>query len=179
MRARVVLLVEVLGLAMGCGGPSTSVLSGPGKSDETGAGGKSGTIAVDGGSADGSRSDSAGGSGGEAGAPLDNPGFGGFPGGEMPSCSVIETQYANTVAGAQTCDVNGSGQCQQLASATLSTCPSCMVYVNSGLAQGIQLDWMDLGCASQPAQNCPPLNCPKLTGGTCVASSSGGTCSAQ
>src|SRR5579871_4523814 len=94
MRTRAVLLVEVLGLAMGCGGSSTPVVPGPGRSNESGGGGRSGTVAVDGGSADASRSDSGSGFGGAAGAPLDNPGFGGFPAGEIPSCSVLETQYA-------------------------------------------------------------------------------------
>jgi hypothetical protein len=93
---------------------------------------------------------------------------------------VLETQYANTLAGAQSCDVSGSGQCQELVEATLSSCPSCMTYVNdAAIVNMIKADWMSLGCGAQATSGCPPLSCPQLTGGACVASSAGGTCAAK
>jgi hypothetical protein len=148
--------------------------------NQTGAGGQNGTTKADAGSADRPSQPPGGDLGGADGSTLGNPGFGGFPGDEAPSCSVLATQYANTVAGAQACDVSGSGQCQQLVSATLSNCPTCMTYVNNaGIVHAIQFDWMDRGCATPPTQSCPPPNCPQLTGGQCVASSGGGTCSSN
>jgi hypothetical protein len=178
MNVQVAGVVAVLGLGFGCGSSSPSAKPGPEMSSSSGAGGQRGAIGPDAGSTDARPTDAGGGVGGAGGASFGNPGFGGFPGDETPSCSVLETQYANTVAGAQICDITGSSQCQQVVSATLSTCPTCMTYVNDAApVTAIQLDWMDQGCASQPAQNCSPLTCPQLAGGRCVASSSGGTCS--
>ncbi len=168
-------VVAMVGLGWGCASPSNGVKAGSEQSTPKGMGGQGGAAMADGGQD--ARSSGGGGAGGAAAG---DPGFGGFPGGEMPSCSVLETQYADTVAGAQSCDVGGSGQCQQLVAATLSVCPTCMTYVNDAAsANMIRSDWMQLGCPGQSTQPCPQITCPQPTGGHCVAGSGGGTCAAN
>lgn len=178
MGRRGVLVVGATVLLLGCGSSSTGgVKTGPETSSQKGAGGQGG--ADDAGASATGAVDSGGG-GGAGGATPGGSGFSGFPDGEVPDCSVLVTQYANTIADAQTCDVNGTGQCQQMVDETLSACPSCQTYVNdAGGANMIKMDWMLIGCASAAPSSCPPLNCPQQTGGTCVASSGGGTCAAN
>ncbi len=170
-------VVAMAALGWGCGSSSNGVKTGMEPSTPKGAGGQGGAAVADG----GRDAPAASGSGGAGGAAQGSGSFGGFSGGNVPSCDELVTQYANTVVGAQTCDVNGSAQCQQLVAATLSTCPACMTYVNDpASANMIRSDWMQLGCAAAASgQPCPQLTCPQPTGGHCVASSSGGTCSAN
>jgi hypothetical protein len=182
MGGRGVLVVGAAVLVLGCGSSSNSgIKSGPEKSSQNGVGGQGGASVADA-SASGSQTGAAGSSGGLAGAggAAPDPGFTGDPPGEMPDCSVLETQYANTIAGAQSCDLNGSGQCQQLVDATLSACPSCKTYVNdAAIVNTIKTFWMSYGCASQAPSSCPPLSCPTPAGATCKSSSAGGTCTAN
>jgi hypothetical protein len=180
MGGRGVLVVAAAVLVLGCGSSSNSgVKSGPETSSQKGAGGQGGGSVADAGA---SQTGAAGASGGLAGAggAAPDPGFTGDPPGEMPDCSVLETQYANTVAGAQSCDLNGNGQCQQLVDVTLSACPSCQIYVNdAAIVNTIKTFWMSYGCAAQATSSCPPLNCPTSAGATCKSSSAGGTCAAN
>jgi len=170
--------VAVMALGWGCASPSNGVKTGMEPSTPRGAGGQGGAAVADA----GQDAPAASGGGGAGGKALGSTGsFGGFAGGDEPSCSELVTQYANTVVGAQACDVDGTGQCQQLVAATLSTCPACMTYVNDAAsANMIRSDWMQFGCAAAASgQPCPQLTCPQPTGGHCAATSSGGTCSAN
>jgi hypothetical protein len=170
MCVRAWLVVGVVGLAVGCSSSSGDVKSGQPPNSGKGAAGN-------GGGADAAAADAGGGTGG---ASTGGTTFGGFPDGEAPDCAVLVTQYTETIAGAQTCDVGASGQCQELVDDTLSACPSCMTYVNhAAIVNMIKADWLAIGCGSQPASGCPPLSCPQQTGGACVASAAGGTCAAQ
>ena len=177
-RGVLVVGVVVVVLALGCGSSSNGgVKTGPETSSQTGAGGQGGAPAADAGGNQTGAAGSGGGVTGTGGATPTGSGFSGFPDGEVPDCAVLVTQYAQTIASAQSCDLNGSGQCQQMVDETLSACPSCQTYVNdAGGPNMIKMDWMLIGCASAATSSCPPLNCPPQTGGACVASSSGGTC---
>ncbi len=173
-----------LALGAGCGSSSSSVLkTGPEMSSQSGGGGQGGqavvtdaggaTRASDAGDAFGGLSDA-----GDAG--LGSSDSGGLPGGEMASCSVLETQYLDTVAGAQSCDLNGAGQCQKQVSAALSSCPTCMTYVNDATTvNSIKSVWEQLGCNRAETDPCPPLSCTQPASGTCVASDAGGTCASS
>lgn len=176
----------MLGLALGagCGASSSPVLkTGPEMSTEMGVGGQGGqTVVTDADGADkpADAGNALGGSGGTDDAGLGNADSGGLPAGEVASCSVVETQYLDTVAGAQACDPNGTGQCQQQVSAALSSCPTCMTYVNDvATVNAIKSVWEQLGCNQAGTGTCPPPSCAQPSGGTCVASSAGGTCASS
>jgi hypothetical protein len=149
-------------------------------STETGSGGQGGQTSGTGGGGAGMSADAGdaiGGSGGTDDAGLGNVDSGGLPPGEVASCSVVEMQYLNTVAGAQVCDPNATGQCQQQVNAALSSCPTCMTYVNEvATVNAIKSVWEQLGCNQAGTGTCPPPSCTQPSSGTCVASSAGGTC---
>jgi hypothetical protein len=186
MRESALSIAVMLGLALGagCGSSSSSPVlkTGPEMSAQTGSGGQGGQAAVtDAAGADGP-SDAGGAVGGFGGT--DDADFGsadaGLPGDEVQSCSVIETQYLNTVIDAQACDPNGAGQCQQEVSAALSSCPTCMTYVNEvANVNAIKSVWQRLGCGQAGTGTCPPLSCAQPSGGTCLESSAGGTCASS
>ena len=183
MRERALSIVVVLGLALGagCGASSSPVLkTGPEMSAETGSGGQGGqTLGTDAGGTGkpADAGDAFGGSGGTDDAGLGNIDSGGLPPGEVASCAVVEMQYLNTVAGAQVCDPNATGQCQQQVNAALSSCPTCMTYVNEvATVNAIKSVWEQLGCNQAGTGTCPPPSCTQPPSGTCVASSAGGTC---
>jgi hypothetical protein len=182
MRVGAFVVAVVLGfdLEAGCGSSSSGVKVGPEMSNQAGTGGQGGqSVVADASGADTPPVDAGGAFGGGGGTDggFAYPDSGGLPAGETASCSVLETQYLNTVAGAQSCDPNGAGQCQQPVSAALSPCPTCMTYVNDGATvNAIKSVWEQLGCNEAGAAACPPLTCAQPTGATCVASSAGGTC---
>src|SRR5262249_13363957 len=102
MQARAV--VVAVGLLVGCDSSSSGgVKTGPETSSQKGAGGQGG---ADGGANEAGAAGSSGGVGSTGGTPGGDPGFTGFPDGEAPDCSVLEAQYAETIVGAQSCDVN-------------------------------------------------------------------------
>ena len=176
----------MLGLALGagCGASSSPVLkTGPEMSIETGSGGQGGQARVaDAGGAAGpaDAGGALGGSGGTDDAGLGTVDSGGLPAGDVASCSVVETQYLDTVAGAQTCDPNGAGQCQQQVNAALSSCPTCMTYVNEvATVNAIKSVWEQLGCNQPGTGTCPPPSCAQPSSGTCVASNGVGTCASS
>jgi hypothetical protein len=186
MRERGLGIVVVLSLALGagCGSSSSSVLrTGPEMKTQSGGGGQGGqAVVADAGGAD-QASDAGAAFGGSGGTGDGGPGSadsGGLPGGEVASCSVVETQYLNTVAGAQTCDPDGAGQCQHQVSAALSSCPTCMTYVNDATTvNAIESVWEQLGCNQAATGPCPPLSCTQPSSGTCLASNAGGTCASS
>ena len=187
MREIALSIAVMLGLALGagCGSSASSPVlkTGPEMSTQTGSGGQGGQIAVtDAGGADkpADAGDAFGGSGGTGDAALGGADSGGLPGGEVASCSVVETQYLDTVVGAQACDPNGAGQCQQQVNAALSSCPTCMTYVNDvATVNAIKSVWDRLGCNQAGTGTCPPLSCAQPSSGACVASSAGGTCASS
>src|ERR1017187_679095 len=63
------------------------------------------------------------GAGGQGGA---GGGAGGSGGSGGASCTALESEYAAALPASKGCDVNASGQCQQLVSSFLSPCPGCM-----------------------------------------------------
>jgi hypothetical protein len=161
----------VLDLGTGCGTSPSSTTGVIGK--QNGAGGGTGSDAAtvpDGGGAlvpDG-------GAGGAPGNGISgNTGYTNFPGGEMPSCSVIATQYTQTLADAQVCDVGASNECQNLVPSSLSACPVCMTYANVSLTlDTLKADWVQQNCGASSG-TCPALTCQQPTSGSCA---SGGTC---
>lgn len=171
MRLGAVALVVglVLDLGTGCGTSPSSTTGVVGK--QNGAGGQSGDASV---VADAGPDSGATGAAGASGDGVSgNTGYTNLPGGEMPSCSVIATQYANTIADAQVCDPNGSNQCQSLVPATLSACPVCMTFANVSVTLAtIKADWDKVGCGGTPPATCPKLTCTTPASGSC----SGGSC---
>jgi hypothetical protein len=149
---------------------------------QTGNGGQGGQAAVTGAGGTAGSSDAGnalGGSGGTVDADFGSADAG-LPGDEVQSCSVLATQYLNTVIDAQACDPNGAGQCQQQVSAALSSCPTCMTYVNDvANVNAIKSAWERLGCNQAGTGTCPPLSCTQPSAGTCQASSAGGTCASS
>jgi hypothetical protein len=178
MGGRGLLVVGAAVLVLGCGSSSNGgVKTGPETSSQKGVGGQGGAGVADAAANETGAGGSGSDLGGAAGAPGGTSGFTGFPDGEVPSCSVLETQYSDTIAGAQSCDINGTSQCQQLVDAMLSACPTCQTYVNdAAIVNSIKANWIQIGCASTATSSCPPVSCPQQKGGACVASSSGGTC---
>jgi hypothetical protein len=180
MRAVALAVVAVVGLdfGAGCGSSSSAVTTGPEMSNQKGGGGQGGqTVITDAGGADAPPAADAGGAPGGTGG---TDGGLGLPAGETASCSVLETQYLNTLAGAQTCDPNAAGQCQQQVSAALSPCPTCMTYVNdAATVNTVKSTWEQLGCNTAGTASCPPLSCTQPTSATCMASSAGGTCASS
>ncbi len=97
------------------------------------------------------------------------------------SCGDLATDYAQALAAAQSCDVNTSGQCQQLVSSSLSPCFSnCMTYVNDpSTPNAIKAIWEQEGC-NNVLVLCPAIACLQPTNSLCLASDGGaGICSSK
>ena len=92
------------------------------------------------------------------------------------SCADLVTQYAAALPAARSCDVNASGQCQQLASESLSPCfLGCKMRVNDASAlNAIELTWEQAGCDALVGIACPLIACIQPTAGLCVAADGGG-----
>ena len=94
------------------------------------------------------------------------------------SCKDLENQYTDALPAAQRCDVNTSGQCQQLVSSSLSPCLTCTTYVNDATAlTAITTSWEQAGCNSSVGIICPAIACIQPNAGVCTAVDGGsGTC---
>jgi hypothetical protein len=124
-------------------------------------------------------SDGGGGSGGGGAAGQGGAGTGGSGGQRTDggvSCTDLQNQYAASMSLARSCDLNASGQCQQLASSSLSPCfLNCMTYVNDASdLDAIKQSWTAAGCDSLVGVACPAIACLQPTQGLCVASDGGG-----
>jgi hypothetical protein len=98
------------------------------------------------------------------------------------SCADLENQYGDALPAAKTCDVNASGQCQQLVSSSLSPClVNCMTYVNDpSTLNTIKASWEQAGCNSVVGIICPAIACLQPTNNMCVVGDSGsGVCSSS
>jgi hypothetical protein len=96
------------------------------------------------------------------------------PGGAGDSCDALQSQYAALLTAAQSCDPNGSAQCQQLVSSSLSPCSNCTTYVNDGSALGaIEQKWQQAGCGDA-AVACPAIACVAPSSATCSPADGGG-----
>jgi len=94
------------------------------------------------------------------------------------TCADLETRYAKALPAARSCDVNATGQCQQLVSSSLSPCfVNCTTYVNNALTlNAIKASWLQAGC-NQTVVICPLIACIKPSAGVCAATDGGGgTC---
>ena len=106
----------------------------------------------------------AGGTSGHGGAAGGKSGSGGTGGTGGVSCGDLATQYADALPAAQSCDVNASGECQQLVSFSLSPCfVNCMTYANDPI--GPERDQGELGagglqqcCCSLSRHRVPPTD---------------------
>jgi hypothetical protein len=126
---------------------------------------------------------SAGGTSGGAGGSLG--GFGGARGdgggqtldGGL-TCADLQALYAEALPAARSCDVNASGQCQQLVSSSLSMCPVCTTHVNdSSTLTAIKARWMQAGCDTAVAVIYPEITYVQPGASVCVAvDGGGGTC---
>jgi hypothetical protein len=107
-----------------------------------------------------------------------NPGTGGLGGSNVsPVCNALVAEYQSAFAGAETCQVGASGQCQQLVTGALSGC-SCPIYVtDSSALSAIEDAWQTAGCVV-PTPSCG-LFCPAALNRTCVSTDGGsaGFCS--
>ena len=121
-------------------------------------------------------SDGGGGSGGGGMAGHGSAGTGGQRTDSGVSCTDLQNEYAAAMSLAQSCDLNASGQCQQLASTSLSPCfLNCMTYVNDASAlNSIKQTWTAAGCDSLVGVACPAIACLQPTQGLCVATDGGG-----
>jgi hypothetical protein len=157
----------------GCGSVTTGDDAGTGSAGKVGGGGGAGGgVAGSGGST--------GGQGGAVGTGHDGgaAGGGGHTGDGGQSCTELQSEYADALVAARSCDVKASGQCAHLASSTLSPCfYGCMTYVNDSTAlDAIKAEWIGAGCNSAPVA-CPAIACLQPTGKMCVAADGGGgTC---
>ena len=89
-------------------------------------------------------------------------------------CDDLQSQYAATLSAAQSCDPNGSAQCQQLVSSSLSPCSNCTTYVNDSSALStIEQRWVQAGCGNV-AVACPAIACLSPTNATCLPADGGG-----
>jgi hypothetical protein len=191
---------SALGGAIGTGGIAGVGGSGPGRDASADAGcpsgwticcgqclsplaGICGPCPATGGSGAAGGAHSAGGTSGGAGGSLG--GFGGAPGdgGGQPSdggltCADLQALYAEALPAARSCDVNASGQCQQLVSSSLSVCPVCTTHVNDSSAlTAIKARWVQAGCDTAVAVLCPEIACVQPGSSVCVAvDGGGGTC---
>jgi hypothetical protein len=91
------------------------------------------------------------------------------------SCGDLATQYADALPAAQQCDANLGGQCQKLASSSLSPCfVNCMTYVNDlSILSTIKASWLQAGCNNVPVI-CPAIACLQPTNDVCVVGDGGG-----
>jgi hypothetical protein len=90
------------------------------------------------------------------------------------SCEDLQSQYAAALTVAQSCDANGSAQCQQLVGASLSPCSNCTTYVNDPSAlSAIVQSWQQAGCGNV-AVACPAIACLSPSGAMCVPADGGG-----
>jgi hypothetical protein len=90
------------------------------------------------------------------------------------SCDDLQSQYAATLTAAQSCDPNGSAQCQQLVSSSLSPCSSCTTYVNEASAlSAIEQKWQQAECGNV-AVACPAIACVPPSSATCFPADGGG-----
>lgn len=124
-------------------------------------------------------SDGGGGSGGGGAAGHGGGGNGGSGGQRTDSgvsCTDLQGEYAAAMSAAQSCEVNASGQCQQLASTSLSPCSvNCTTYVNDASElNAIKQSWTAAGCDSLVGVACPAIACLQPAQGLCVASDGGG-----
>ncbi len=148
-----------------CGNTRGTGGTGAGSGGATGTGGGAGT-----GGGTGGHAGSGGGKGGAGG------GAAGSGGTEGVSCTDPEIQYAAALPAAKSCDVNASGQCQQLVSDTLAISPchiGCdVIFVNdASTLNAIESSWDQAGCNLDVA--CPAIACAAPTMGTCVAADGG------
>jgi hypothetical protein len=179
LRLPVILVALALGLGTGCGSVSGITDGGGGSAGGGGAGGGSasggvgGSVAGHGGGAageDGSGGKTGGGGkGGAGGGAAGSGGTGGM------SCDDLATQYAEALPAAQRCNINASGQCQQLVSRVLSPCfVNCTTYVNDPSTLSlIKASWEQMGCNSV-AVLCPAIACIQPTNNMCVVGDGGG-----
>jgi hypothetical protein len=103
---------------------------------------------------------------------------GGQPVDSGVTCADLESRYAEALPAARSCDVNATGQCQQLVSSSLSPCfVNCTTYVNNALTlNAIKASWLQAGC-NQTVVLCPLIACIKPSAGVCAATDGGsGTC---
>lgn len=102
-------------------------------------------------------------------------GVGGQPADAGVSCGDLMSQYAAALPTAQSCDLNGHDQCQQLVSGSLQPCfVNCMTYVEDPLAlNAIKQSWEAAGCNSTPGL-CPAIACLAPTNDLCLAADGGG-----
>src|SRR3954470_7566406 len=88
------------------------------------------------------------GAGGEGGT---GPGAGGSGGDVASICDALVAEYRSAITEAETCQVGASGQCQQLAAASLNGC-SCATYVtDSSALSTIENYWQGGARAAAPA----------------------------
>jgi hypothetical protein len=112
------------------------------------------------------------GAGGSGGSP--NPGSGGA---NTTACDTLSANYKSALVAAGSCQVGASGQCQQIASSSLSAC-NCPTYVtNTGALTMLQSAWEAIGC--QPVTPPCGILCPAPLNTTCVSVDGGsaGVCS--
>jgi hypothetical protein len=102
-------------------------------------------------------------------------GAGGSPGDAGSSnCDDLQSQYAATLSSAQSCDPNGSAQCQQLVGSSLSPCSNCTTYVNDSSAlDAIAQKWQQAGCGDGVFA-CPAIACVSPSSPTCLPADGGG-----
>jgi hypothetical protein len=123
----------------------------------------------------------AGGTTGHGGAAGGKGGNGGAGGTGGVSCGDLATQYAAALPAAQSCDLNASGECQQLVSSSLSPCfLNCMTYVNDPTAlSAIKASWEQAGCDNVDVL-CPAIACLQPTNNMCLVGDGGsGICSSK
>jgi hypothetical protein len=141
-----------VGLGAGCGGSLTG---------NDGSGGTGGGAAGHGAGGGGATGTGGGGAGGST------------DGG--PSCGDLMDLYTQAMKQAQSCDVGATGQCQQMASGSLSPCfVNCMTYVNDAtVLNAIKQTWEAEGCNNVKVL-CPAIACIQPTNSMCVAADGGG-----
>ena len=89
------------------------------------------------------------------------------------TCADLQALYAEALTAARNCDINASGQCQQLVSSSLSVCPVCTTHVNdSSTLTAIKARWVQAGCDTSVAVICPQIAC--VQPGSAFASQSTG-----
>jgi hypothetical protein len=140
--------------------PVIEVDAGSGGHDGGGQGGGSG-------GASGGAGGVTGGAGGQAG--------GGAGGAGGQGCAQFEADYASAFIEARMCDLGATGQCQPLASTSLS-CPGCMIHVNdTTVLDEIKAKYQQAGCSAVP-HPCPAIACIVPGNGVCTVANSGNIC---
>ncbi len=163
------------GICAPCSATGGAISTGGATSSGGGGAGSGGSKAGSGGATTGA----GGGSGGTGGASGD--------GGAQPvdggaSCTDLQSEYADALPAARSCDPAAVGQCQQSVSSSLSPCfVNCMTYVNdASTLNEIKLAWQQAGCNSLVGILCPAIACIAPTAGACTATDGGSSeCTSQ